>query len=65
MAKVAIFTCPGCDHVSGLEISSVRRLMSYRCKACGAEIAPPKGEHCVICAFTDKNCPQSGLEPKK
>ncbi len=59
MTKVARFHCPHCGHLNGIEIESgMKPLKTYRCKACGKKITTPKDQHCIICAYTDTQCPE-------
>ena len=57
--EVAQFTCPKCGHVGGIEVPPDNSLQAYRCKRCGELVTTPKGQCCIICAYTNKRCPVS------
>jgi len=49
--------CPHCDHIQEVVIPHNICLHLYECKICHKAISPTPGSCCVICAYSDKNCP--------
>lgn len=58
---MANLKCPYCDYVQRIIIPHNSCLHFYECKACRNTITPTLGSCCVICAYSDKNCPAFSL----
>ena len=54
---IANLKCPFCGNIMKVEIPQNRCLIILKCKKCQKFIETPKGECCVICAYSDKKCP--------
>ena len=55
--ETANLKCPYCGFIMEVEIPQNGCLAFYKCQKCQKIISSPKGECCVICAFSDKKCP--------
>lgn len=55
-------TCPECAHrwTGTMPIDACQYL--YRCKQCGVELKPKKGDCCVYCSYGDVPCPPIQME---
>lgn len=49
--------CPYCGYIMEVEIPQKGCLVFWKCQKCQKLITTPKGECCVICAYSDKKCP--------
>lgn len=49
--------CPQCGFVQEIAIPQDSCLHFYKCTTCRKIITPSVGSCCVICAYSDKNCP--------
>lgn len=59
MAKASM-KCPECGFVKKVDIPETSCMVFWKCPGCGKMISAPKGECCVICAYSDKKCPVHG-----
>lgn len=50
--------CPACGKIQEIAIPSNSCLHFYECIACHKVITPTSGSCCVICSYSDKNCPK-------
>lgn len=55
--EIANLKCPHCGHMMKVEIPQNGCLVFWKCEKCQKLITTPKGECCVICAYSDKKCP--------
>lgn len=58
----ASLKCPHCDHIQEVLIPQNTCLHLYECRICHKTISPTPGSCCVICAYSDKNCPPFAIE---
>ncbi|MDP2939425.1 MAG: GDCCVxC domain-containing (seleno)protein [Candidatus Omnitrophota bacterium] len=49
--------CPYCGNIQEVIIPQNSCLHLYECNSCHKTITPTSGSCCVICAYSDKNCP--------
>lgn len=49
--------CPECGHIQEIVIPRTSCLCLYKCSYCSRTISPLPPSCCVICAYSDKNCP--------
>lgn len=61
----ATIKCPHCSKNSRVSLSEDKFLGSLECKKCRQKIETPPSHCCVICAFSNKKCPQSLLMEAK
>jgi len=59
--QTATLICPKCQHEQAVDIPETGCLSFHECEACGEFMAVPMGSDncCVICEYSDKNCPIS------
>jgi len=50
-------TCPTCGHSATETMPTDACVYVFRCKACGLEMKPKKGQCCVFCSYGDVPCP--------
>lgn len=50
-------TCPACGQRSTETMPEDACQYFYRCKRCGLEMRPKKGDCCVFCSYGDVPCP--------
>jgi len=53
----AVLKCPHCGKSQEVVIPQNACLHLYECKICHKTISPTPGNCCIICAYSDKNCP--------
>lgn len=49
--------CPNCGDIQVVRAPKDSCLHFYKCKSCQKVITPTVGSCCVICAYSDRNCP--------
>jgi len=55
VSKTAMILCPSCGKKSR---SQVREgIYFFECKRCKSKITTPPARCCIICAYSDKQCP--------
>lgn len=52
--------CPYCGFIQTVTIPTTTCLHMYECVNCKKILTPTQGSCCVICAYSDKNCPVFG-----
>lgn len=55
--KSAMIKCPKCSKRSRVKIPESSCLYFYECKKCGYKLETPTAQCCIICGYTDKECP--------
>lgn len=55
--EIANLKYPYCGYIMKVEIPQKGCLVFWKCQKCQKLIATPKGECCVIYAYSDQKCP--------
>jgi Zn ribbon nucleic-acid-binding protein len=63
--KVASIKCPFCGKSSRVKLSLENSLQFLDCPKCEGKISTPITQCCLVCAFSDKKCPQALLMEAK
>lgn len=50
-------TCPHCGHQAMETMPTDACQYIYRCKGCGHEMRPKRGDCCVFCSYGSMPCP--------
>ncbi|HWP24932.1 MAG TPA: GDCCVxC domain-containing (seleno)protein [Xanthobacteraceae bacterium] len=58
----AVLTCPFCSHAAKEIMPRNACVYIYRCKSCGAELRPKRGDCCVFCSYGSVVCPPKRRE---
>ena len=57
VSKTAMVKCPGCDRKSRVDVND--GMYFFECKKCKGKATTPAARCCIICAYSDKQCPAS------
>ena len=55
VSKTAMVKCPSCDRKSRVDVKD--GVYFFECKKCKTNVTTPAARCCIICAYSDKNCP--------
>lgn len=62
MKLEAHLTCPNCQALQTVKMSTNGCQYFYKCQKCGEMLEPKKGDCCVFCSYADSRCPPKQLE---
>lgn len=55
VSKTAMVKCPSCDRTSRINVKE--GIYFFECKKCRTKTTTPPARCCIICAYSDKQCP--------
>lgn len=57
ISRTAMIRCPSCDKKSRINVNT--GVYFFECKKCKAKTSTPPARCCIICAYSDKQCPSA------
>jgi len=55
VSKTAMIKCPSCDKTSRVNVKE--GVYFFECKKCKTRTTTPPARCCIICAYSEKQCP--------